>query len=131
MEQLKTTLVALHGAVVVQFSSAPHYVEESVIVPGGHTVNFVTGDGPDLRLSRKDTDLPDGETKRKYTITLQVPAGRNLRKPVAIETGADRDLVVEALKNAFGLVTGGGGADIKVITADGKEHVIPEEAPAE
>ncbi len=121
MSKLNLTIVALHGAIAAQFASAPHYVEGSHITKGGHTVNFCTGDGPALTLSYKDSDLPNGETKRKSNITLQAPAGPGLRKVVSVDgLGADRDTVINAIVDAVTAQEGGTADDVKIILADGK-----------
>lgn len=120
MSNLNITLVALHGAVALQFARAPHYIEGSHITKDGHTVNLRSGDGPALTLSYADKDLPDGGTKRKFVITLQAPVGPGLRKVVSVDgLGASRDTVINAIVEAIGAQEGGGTDDVKIILADG------------
>lgn len=129
MSNLNITLVALHGAVALQFARAPHYVEGSVITKGGHTVNLRSGDGPALHVSYKDSDLPDGGTKRKFNITLQAPVGPGLRNVVSVNgLGADRDTVIAAITEAVASQEGGTTDDVKIILADGVKPGA--EAPA-
>lgn len=100
--KLKFTLIAAFSTLILQFRSAPHYVEETYEAANGDSVKFITGNGPDIRLSASG----EGD-KKKYCVTVQVPAGPGLRKAVTLECAGNsvRDriakLLVEASQGRF------------------------------
>lgn len=100
--KLKFTLIAAFSTLILQFRSAPHYVEEMYEADNGDTVKFVTGNGPDIRL----TVSGEGE-KKKYHVTVQVPAGPGLRNAVTLQLDGNKTrdriagLLVAASKTRF------------------------------
>lgn len=108
------TLVAMYRTLVLQFTSAPHYVEETVKVKNG-SVCFITGNGAGLTYTKSK----EGK-ETAYNVRIQVPAGPGLRVPVSAEfaDNEDRDAVSEVIKEAYG--------KLELSAENGIEIVIPK-----
>lgn len=112
-------IAALNATLVLQFASAPHYIEETYEDPDtGDTVRFLTGDGPAITITSVGGN---DEKKTKYVVNVQVPAGRNLKKAVTLELPGNkvRDRIANLLKTAITSTQTGGGGEVEVILKPG------------
>ena len=113
---IKFVLVAFFKALTLQFTKAPHYVEESVTTDSGDVVNFNTGCKAQVSYVAEGTG-----DKRKFIINITVPAGPGLRVPasVAFADNEDRSRVANSIKEAYLKLDDSKESGIEVIVPDG------------